>query len=112
VSKSHLQDKFLVIWESHGPSGYQLYAEHSFAPPRRWKFDFALPDHLIAIELEGLGGRHQRTAGFRADMEKYNTATSMGWRVLRFTGSDLSKPADVFKIIESTIRLVEATVEA
>src|SRR5688572_10984501 len=66
--------------------------EHRFSPPRKWRFDFAWPDHRVALEVEGgafTRGRHTRGAGFVKDMEKYNTATLAGWRVLRVTPSDL-----------------------
>jgi len=56
---------------------------------RRWRFDFAYPDQMIAIECEGgtwSGGRHSRGQGFEDDCIKYNTAAIMGWVVLRFTG--------------------------
>jgi very-short-patch-repair endonuclease len=61
--------------------------EHRFDPSRRWRFDFAWPAHMLAVEIEGgvwSGGRHTRGAGFVGDCEKYNTATLAGWRVLRF----------------------------
>jgi very-short-patch-repair endonuclease len=60
--------------------------EHRFAPPRRWRFDFAWPAKLLAMEVEGAvwtGGRHSRGSGFEADAEKYNEALLRGWRVLR-----------------------------
>ncbi len=62
--------------------------EHRFAPPRRWRFDFAWPDALVAAEVEGgtrSGGRHVRGSGYEADCEKYNTAAIDGWCVLRFS---------------------------
>lgn len=62
--------------------------EFKFHPTRKWRFDLAIPHHRIAIEIEGgtwNGGRHSRGAGFRGDCEKYNEATKMGWRVLRYT---------------------------
>lgn len=66
--------------------------EYRFAPPRRWRFDFAWPDLLIAVECEGgihSHGRHVRASGFTADCEKYNAATLAGWRVLRYTASQI-----------------------
>lgn len=68
--------------------------EYKFHPKRRWRFDYAIPDHMIALEVEGgvwTGGRHIRAQGFLGDMEKYNTATLMGWRVFRTTPDDLLK---------------------
>jgi very-short-patch-repair endonuclease len=62
--------------------------EYRFHPDRRWRFDFAWPDNLLAVEVEGGGfvqGRHTRGAGLAADCEKYNTAVLLGWRVLRVT---------------------------
>jgi very-short-patch-repair endonuclease len=63
--------------------------EARFHPKRKWRFDFAWPDHALAVEVEGgvySGGRHVRPGGFERDTEKYNAAVSCGWRVLRFTG--------------------------
>lgn len=60
--------------------------EHRFHPTRKWRFDYAIPEHKIAIEVEGgvwTGGRHISPKGFLGDVEKYNTATVMGWKVLR-----------------------------
>lgn len=61
--------------------------EHKFHQKRKWKFDFANPKIKIAVEKEGgvwLIGRHNRGKGFLNDMEKYNEAAIMGWRVLRY----------------------------
>lgn len=69
-------------------------AEHKFHPLRRWRFDYAWPAEFIALEVEGgvwTGGRHTRGAGFVKDMEKYNAATVLGWRVLRVQPRDLLK---------------------
>lgn len=107
VKKSELEKDFLEAWEEHGPTGYELVNELKFCDGRRWKFDFAVPTHMIAIELEGLNGRHQSNAGFIKDCEKYNTATSMGWRVLRFTRSDLRRPEEMMGVIEATLSFVE-----
>lgn len=63
--------------------------EHRFSTDRKWRFDFAWPNQMLAVEVEGgtrVNGRHNRHSGFQGDCEKYNHATLMGWRVLRYTG--------------------------
>ena len=72
--------------------------EYRFARPRQWRFDFAWPALLLAVEVEGgswSGGRHTSGAGFAADCEKYNEATLRGWRVLRVTGAHVKSGAAV-----------------
>lgn len=61
--------------------------EFKFHPKRKWRFDFAWPDLLVAAEVEGgvfVRGRHVSPKGFVADCEKYNAAAQLGWTVLRF----------------------------
>ena len=67
-------------------------SEHKFHPARKWRFDFAWPEVRLALEVEGgvwTGGRHTRGAGFLKDIEKYNVAACLGWRVLRCTPGTL-----------------------
>lgn len=81
---SHLERYFMSIAEANH---LEFIPEHRFHPVRRWRFDFADTKNMIAVELEGgiwVGGRHNRGNGFQADTEKYNKATVMGWRVLRY----------------------------
>ena len=64
--------------------------EYHFATEigRRWRYDFAWPDYMVAAEVEGgswIGGHHGRGKGFRDDCEKYNHAALRGWLVLRHT---------------------------
>lgn len=66
--------------------------EYRFHPTRRWRFDYAIPEHKIAVEVEGgvwSGGRHTSPKGFLNDIEKYNTCTLMGWRLFRCTPDTL-----------------------
>lgn len=63
--------------------------EYRFHKTRRWRFDFAWPDLMLAVEIEGgtwINGKHVRPKGFEQDCEKYNEAAMGGWRVLRCTG--------------------------
>ena len=72
--------------------GVEVVKEYRFHPTRKWRFDDAIPSRRIAIEVEGgvwTQGRHTRPKGFLGDMEKYNTATLMGWRVFRTTPNKL-----------------------
>ena len=66
--------------------------EFVFCPGRRWRFDFCFPEFMVAVEVEGgvYGGRHTRPEGFEHDIEKYNAATKMGYRVYRFSGRMVS----------------------
>jgi len=62
--------------------------EYRFHPTRKWRFDWAFVPQKLALEREGGvfmkgGSRHSRGAGFRSDLEKYNEAAAMGWRVIR-----------------------------
>jgi len=63
--------------------------EYQFDPKRQWKFDFAWPDHRLAVEIEGgtkFGkSRHSQGDGFEEDCRKYNAAAVLGWTVLRFS---------------------------
>ena len=73
---------------------------YRFHLERKWEFDFAWPDVLIAVEIEGgiwrgrgfgsktsanPGGAHSHPTQILRDIEKYNEAARMGWRVFRFT---------------------------
>lgn len=68
--------------------------EFVFHPHRKWRFDYAWPQEKVAVEIEGgifarEGGRHNRGAGMKADMEKYNAAVILGWGVLRFIPEEM-----------------------
>lgn len=72
---------------------HDLELEHKFHPVRKWKFDGAIVKKKIAIEVEGgiwTKGRHITPKGFIKDMEKYNTAAMMGWKILRCEPSNIA----------------------
>ncbi|MEE9710084.1 hypothetical protein [Aeromonas caviae] len=59
-----------------------------FHPKRKWRFDYAWPASMIALEVHGgihSGGRHTRGRGFVEDLAKMNEATLLGWTVLEVT---------------------------
>ncbi|KKM68651.1 hypothetical protein LCGC14_1458690 [marine sediment metagenome] len=83
--------------------------------PRKYRFDFAWPERLVALEVDGMtygrplvcdtcgmtvrhkkldgsrgqlvlvGGGHTQGSGYDADREKDNLAAALGWVVLRVT---------------------------
>ncbi len=78
--------------------------EFRFHPIRRWRFDYAWPDERLALEVEGgiwIGGRHNRGSGFVKDMEKYNRAACMGWRIIRCQPNELTKLTTISLIKEA-----------
>ena len=61
--------------------------EYVFHQVRKWRFDIAWPDLMIAVEIDGgvwTQGRHTRGAGYIADCEKFAEAAVLGWVVVRF----------------------------
>lgn len=60
--------------------------EYRFHLTRLWRFDFAWPNQRVALEVEGgifKGQGHASINGILRDLEKYNEAAILGWRVLR-----------------------------
>jgi very-short-patch-repair endonuclease len=89
-AKSATHDLFTVTCKTD--LRVECVKEYKFHPVRRWRFDYAIPEYKIALEVEGgvwSGGRHISPKGFLGDMEKYNTATLMGWRLFRTTPDNL-----------------------
>lgn len=65
-----------------------MVREYAFHPERKWRFDFAWPGKMVAMEIEGgtwTAGRHTRGKGYENDCIKYSTAAIMGWVVIRAT---------------------------
>jgi hypothetical protein len=91
--------------------------EHQFAPPRRFAFDWAWPTEKIALEVEGgiygrgkaclMCGRkpvgaHTSIERLKSDMEKYNLAACLGWRVLRARPEQIDS-GEVYGLLERVL---------
>ncbi|GAF86121.1 unnamed protein product, partial [marine sediment metagenome] len=71
--------------------------EYQFAPPRKWRIDFAWPKYKLAIEVEGgifmrkngIRGGHVRGSGYKGNMHKYNEIEMRGYTLLRFMPEEL-----------------------
>jgi very-short-patch-repair endonuclease len=80
---SALESKFEAMWIDLFPH-IDLVRQYRFHPVRRWRFDYASPDHRVAIEIQGgiwTNGRHSRGSGQVQEFEKMNAAAHLGWRV-------------------------------
>lgn len=90
--------------------------EYRFAPGRRYRADLAWPDARLLVECDGgafvraadgsQGGRHNRGAGFVADMARRNCATLLGWRMLTYTPAqirDLDAVPDIAQALGVTL---------
>lgn len=103
-NKPPLRDYFTNLCNS--TFQVECLKEFKFHPTRRWRFDYAIPQHKIAIEVEGgvwIGGRHTSPRGFLNDIEKYNTATLMGWRVFRTVPNELLSNKTLLLINEAML---------
>lgn len=75
--------------------------EFEFHPKRKWRADFHLVGKKILVEVEGAiwsGGRHTRGKGYIGDMEKYNSATMMGYQVIRFSTEQVKSGSAIEQI--------------
>jgi len=82
-------------------------AEFKFHPKRRWRFDFAWPDILLAVEIDGgtwVSGRHNTGAGIQNDCDKYEAAMLLGWDIYRCTGAMVSS-GRAAQTIEALIKM-------
>jgi hypothetical protein len=90
-------------------AGTQGVLEHRFHAVRRWRFDAAFPEKLIAIEIDGgafIGGRHTRGVGFKNDCEKLNNAALLGWRIFRFLPEQL-RNGEVYDMLAKVLDLTQ-----
>ena len=78
----------------------------------RWRIDFAYPDLLIAIEVDGYRARSTRRR-FQGDLDRQNALVGLGWTVLRFTWNDVVKrPDHVAGVIRREIGRAHARIRA
>ena len=86
-----------ILLEKHlNELGFDVVPEYRFHEERRWRFDYLIKSEAVrvAIEIEGAiwsRGRHTRGKGYQADLDKYNHAVMMGYRVLRFSTEDVMR---------------------
>lgn len=91
--------------EAAGGPGKGLRRRLEAAGLKDWRFDFAWPDLMLAVEVEGgawVGGRHTRGKGFVEDLKKYQEAQRLGWTIYR-TAGELIKTGEAVQTIKELI---------
>jgi hypothetical protein len=77
--------------------------EYKFHPTRKWRFDIAWPELMLAVEVEGgtwgKKSRHTTGSGFEGDCLKYAESMKLGYDVYRCTG-DMVKSGYAIQTIE------------
>ena len=86
-----LHNEFEKFMYSEGVQTWDT--EYRFASPRRWRFDYAWPEFMFAVELDGIFGfdvkgnqiigGHRTVDAFLKNAEKFEKALQLGWRVYR-----------------------------
>jgi len=77
-----------------------VIAEYKFCPTRKFRADFYIPSLNCLIEYEGVfsaRSRHTNVIGYTNDCEKYNIASKMSYKLLRYTAKNVN---DVLRDLE------------
>jgi hypothetical protein len=93
--KSHIEFILIAI-------GMPFAKEYKFHPDRKYRFDWAIIEKMVAIEYEGIysdKSGHTSTSGYNSDSTKYNLATIGGWRLLRYTAATYMSIANDLEVI-------------
>lgn len=92
-------------------NGAGVSYEYRFHMVRKWRFDFAVfkQPHKIAVEFEGgiflKKSGHNTAIHYTKDVEKYNAATLLDWKVLRYTALNYK---NVIRDLNEVIKIVNA----
>lgn len=79
-----------------------------FCPPRRFTADFAWPQFLLVVEVQGGiwrtgGGAHSHPSNILRDVEKAQVALLAGWRIFPVT-TDEVKNGQALELIELALQ--------
>lgn len=101
--KSSTKDEMeLILMALEKSKAIPKYTKEFQFSDRKYRFDFAFPENKLAIEYEGLVSEksgHTTLKGYTKDCSKYNLATLMGWKILRYTAlnyRDIAQDIELF----------------
>ena len=106
MSQSELEE--LLAFQMRAAGLPEPEREYRFHEKRRYRADFAWPDHRLLVEVEGGiwrgKGGHNTGRGILRDIEKGNLAASNKWLLLRFAPEHINS-GDALTTIEDILNL-------
>lgn len=108
---SDLADAFEFFWRVEAPDDAPSFErEQCLIDGRKWRCDVVFRSARLVVEIDGGeyasgGGRHARPA----DKEKHNALTEAGWRVLHYSGSQLT--GDPAAVVAQVVRCLKTSGE-
>ncbi len=98
-------DPFVAWCVAHGiPEPEREVA--GLVPGRRFVIDYAWPERMLCLECEGgvwNRGKHGRGSGIIKDMEKNNALVRQGYKLLRYTPTQLTDGTALEDLIDLVI---------
>jgi hypothetical protein len=103
VSESELERRLLDVIERAGLPTPDLQYRPDWLRSVNGRVDMSYPDALLVIEGDSRGW-HGDEATFQSDRERDNLAQLAGWRILRFTWTDITnRPSYVASTVRSAL---------
>lgn len=105
--KDRLENSFLTTWVLLYPNLPLPVRQYKFLPDRKFLWDFAWVEDLLAVEIQGgsfmAKSGHNTALGQARDCEKQRLAVAAGWRVLPYNSVDMK---DVIACVEFTAQVL------
>lgn len=90
---SPIEEKFWDAWQRAGGAARAVELTYQYSIPNtRYRVDFANLEEKVAIELDGYE-YHNSKDQFTNDRKRQRELENLGWRVIRFSGSEVHKNA-------------------
>lgn len=100
-------DKFAhMLTTRHPQLASEVTTEFVFDDGRKWRFDYAWPSELVAVEIDGFGYGHQAQQNIAAGHEKQNAAIAQGWKVMRYCSRQLGSIAGVEDAVDQVAQVL------
>lgn len=81
-----------MFWDEWKRIGNDVLVPQYEVPDTRYRVDFAIPDAKIAVELDGYEYHNDKDT-FTKDRKRQRDLEMLGWRFIRFSGSEVYRNA-------------------